>query len=88
MPDTTIAPIRSNTILWIVVVLAIVALIIDLVDGYTPKTLTSLGLLVGLSGLLLVRLTRKSVFNWLAVAGFLICIGSAIYRAALHQGWV
>lgn len=88
MPDTTVAPTRSNTILWILVILAIVALIIDLIDGYTPKTLTSLGLLVGLASILLVRLTGKRAFNWLAVVGFVVCIGSAAFRAAVHQRWI
>ncbi len=88
MPDTTVAPTRSNTVLWVVVILAVVALILDLIDGYTPKMLTSLGLLVGLASILLVRLTGKRVFNWLAIAGFLVCIGSAGYRTALHQGWI
>lgn len=88
MPDTTSAPVRSNAVLWVVVILAIAALIIDLIDGYTPKTLTSLGLLVGIGGVLLVRVTGKRGFNWLAIAGFLVCIGSVVYRAAVHQGWI
>ncbi len=79
---------RSNTILWIVVLVAIVALVIDLIDGYTPKTLTSLGLLIGLGAVLGGRLTGMRGFTWLSIAGFLVCIGSAVYRAALHQGWI
>ena len=68
--------------------LALVALIIDLFDGYTPKTLTSMGLLVGLVALLVMRLTGIQALRWLAIAGLLLCIGSAVYRAALHQGWI
>lgn len=79
---------RSNTILWIVVLVAIIALIIDLIDGYTPKTLTSLGLLIGLGAVLGGRLTGMWAFTWLSIAGFLMCVGSAVYRAALHQGWI
>lgn len=79
---------RSNLILWIVVLIAIVALIVDLFDGYTPKTLTSLGLVIGLGAVLGGRLTGMRSFTWLSIAGFLMCVGSAVYRAALHQGWI
>lgn len=84
----TASPARSHLVLWIVVACAAVAHIIDLIDGYTPKTLTSLGLLVGLGGILLTRMTGARAFNWLAVAGLSLCIGSVCYRAALHQGWI
>ncbi len=85
MPSST-GP--KHWILWGVLVVALIALIIDVVDGYHPKTLTTLGLVVGVSGVLLVRLTQKRAFNWLAIAGFLLCIGSATYRLARHQGWL
>jgi len=79
---------RSNLILWIVVLISIVALIVDLFDGYTPKTLTSLGLVIGLGAVLGGRLTGMRAFTWLSIAGFLMCVGNAVYRAALHQGWI
>ncbi|MBK9194210.1 MAG: hypothetical protein IPO17_04305 [Flavobacteriales bacterium] len=61
---------RSNLILWIVVLISIVALIVDLFDGYTPKTLTSLGLVIGLGAVLGGRLTGMRAFTWLSIAGF------------------
>lgn len=82
------SPARSHLLLWAMLLLAAVALVIDLVDGYTPKTMTSLGLLIGLAGFLLVRLSNRTVFNWLAIGGLVLCIGSAVYRAAVYQGWV
>ena len=82
------SPKSPGILLWIIVLLALVALIIDLLDGYTPKMLTSLGLVVGLTSLLVMRLTGIQAFRWLAIAGLVLCIGSAVYRAALHQGWI
>jgi hypothetical protein len=35
-----------------------------------------------------LRTTRNRAFQGLAIAGFLVCIGSAAYRAALHCGWI
>ncbi len=73
---------------WVLVALAALAVVVDLIDGDHPKTLTSAGLLIGLMGLLGHRLTGASLWRWLAIVGFVVCIGSAVYRAALHQGWL
>lgn len=88
MSTSAPATARKHLVLYILLLLAGVALVIDLIDGYTPKTMTSLGLLIGVGGMLLVRVTGRPAFNWLALAGLLVCIGSAGYRAAVYQGWV
>ncbi len=79
---------RSYVLLMVLTSLAVVALVIDLMDGYLPKAMTTAGLVVALVGLLLQRVTQAKSWTWLAIAGLLLLLASAIYRFALYQGWL
>ncbi|HNR53577.1 MAG TPA: hypothetical protein PKJ19_00295 [Flavobacteriales bacterium] len=73
---------------WLAVVAALLALVVDVIDGQTTKTIGTMGVLVGFLGLALWRKTRRPWFNWLAVVGFLIFIGLTVHRLAIQQGWI
>ena len=67
---------------------AMLALIIDLMDGQFSKSVGTVGLFVGLIGLLAVRTTGRASYNYLAIAGFLLFTASMVYRMFVHQGWI
>lgn len=67
---------------------ALLALAIDLLDGHTSKTVGTAGLFVGLLGLLAVRSTGRTSYNYLAIAGFVLFTASVVYRLCVHQGWI
>lgn len=76
---------------WLLIVAvasAAVALVIDMIDGQASKTLGTLGLLLGLVGLLAQRMTQRYVFHYVTIAGLLLFALSTAYRAAVHQGWL
>ncbi|MBP6389482.1 MAG: hypothetical protein KA352_01210 [Flavobacteriales bacterium] len=67
---------------------ALLALVIDLLDGHASKSVGTAGLFVGLVGLLAVRSTGRASYNYLAIAGFVLFIASVVFRMCLHQGWI
>ncbi|MBK6539876.1 MAG: hypothetical protein IPG10_01035 [Flavobacteriales bacterium] len=67
---------------------ALLALVIDLLDGHASKSVGTAGLFVGLVGLLAVRSTGRASYNYLAIAGFVLFIASVVYRMCVHQGWI
>ena len=75
-------------LLILAVAAALVALVIDLLDGHASKSVGTAGLFVGLVGLLAVRSTNRVSYNYLAIAGFVVFIASVVYRMCLHQGGI
>ncbi|MCB9163648.1 MAG: hypothetical protein H6592_04290 [Flavobacteriales bacterium] len=73
---------------WVAVVASLVALVIDLTDHQVAKTIGTAGVVLGFTGLALWRTSGRRVFTGMAVVGFLLFIGLAVFRLALHQGWM
>ncbi|MBK6626584.1 MAG: hypothetical protein IPJ87_15865 [Flavobacteriales bacterium] len=76
---------------WLLILALVGALLafgIDLLDGHSSKSVGTAGLCLGLSGLLAVRSTGRTSFNYLAVSGFVLFITSVVYRLCVHQGWI
>jgi hypothetical protein len=78
----------SNAVLLVLLVLAAVALAIDLWDGHPLKTLSSAGIVVGLGTLLQARRFESSRWRMVAVLAFTLSVAALLVRLALWQGWV
>ncbi len=74
-------------LLLLAVVVACIALLIDILDGQTSKTLGTLGLTLGLIGLAALRFTGRPIFRAVAVVGFLAFVLMTVHRAGVYQGW-
>jgi len=79
---------RQHGLLIVLIVVVLIALVVDLIDGYTPKTLSTGAMAIGLIGALGYRLNGSKVMQALSIAGFVLFATLVIYRAAVFQGWV
>lgn len=81
----------SRNIPWLLLIAVagmLIALLIDVLDGQTIKTMGTLALLLGLVGLTAQRMTQRAVFTYVAVAGIGAFVCITAYRAAVYQGWL
>ena len=86
MPNVHHRP--SNALLWVLLGLALIATAIDLWDGYTAKTISSVGFMVGLASLLQARRYESSRWRMVAKLAFTLAIAAMLYRLAAWQGWL
>ena len=81
----------SRSIPWLLLIAVagtLVALVIDVLDGQTMKTMGTLALVLGLVGLTAQRMTQRAVFTYVAMAGIGAFVCITAYRAAVYQGWL
>lgn len=78
----------SNAVLWALLGLALIAAAFDLWDGYTAKTISTVGFVVGLASLLQARRYESSRWRMVAKLAFTLAIAAMLYRLAAWQGWM
>ncbi len=78
----------SNTVVLVILVLAVVAAGMDLWDGYWPKTASSLLIVLGLVALLFARRYQSSRWRIAMQLAFLAAIAILVVRFVYWQGWV
>lgn len=72
---------KKKSILFIAVAAMVVATVIDIIDGYIPKLISSASLTVALLILAIGQdKPSKKVYNWLAVFFILITFSGFAYR--------
>lgn len=78
----------GNTIVWVLLALASIALVVDLLDGYWPKTLSTALIVVGLAALVLARHYQSSRWRMVMLVAFTLALAALIGRLAVWQGWL
>jgi hypothetical protein len=78
----------GNAVVWVVLALASIALVVDLVDGYWPKTISTALIVVALVALLLARRYHSSRWRMVMLVAFTLAVAALIGRFAAWQGWI
>jgi len=78
----------GNAIVWVLFALASIALVVDLLDGYWPKTLSTALIVVGLTALLFARHYQSSRWRMVMLVAFSLALAALIGRLAVWQGWL
>lgn len=68
-------------------IVAAVAITIDVIDGNTVKTVSTVAFMGGLFGMLMLRRTQDRRYRLLAFLGFGTFLALLIIRVGLHKGW-
>lgn len=74
--------------MWVLLVLATIALVVDVLDGYWPKTLSTALIVVGLAALVLARHYQSSRWRMVMLVAFSLALAALIGRLAVWQGWL
>lgn len=78
----------GKTIVWVLLALATIALVVDMLDGYWPKTLSTALIVVGLTALLFARHYQSSRWRMVMLVAFTLALAAMIGRLAVWQGWL
>lgn len=78
----------GKTIVWVLLALASIALVVDLLDGYWPKTLSTALIVLGLAALVLARHYQSSRWRMVMLVAFTLALAALIGRLAVWQGWL
>lgn len=78
----------GNAVVWVLLTLASIALVVDLLDGYWPKTISTALIVVALVALLLARRYQSSRWRMVMLVAFTLAVAALIGRFAASQGWM
>lgn len=78
----------GNAMLWVLLTLASIALVVDLLDGNWPKTISTALIVVGLVALLLARRYHSSRWRMVMLVAFTLAVAAMFGRFAAWQGWM
>lgn len=74
-------------VLYVLWALALIGLVIDLIDGYWAKTLSSLFLFIGLGAAIQWRRYRSRRWRTVAWIFFTLAFAALLYRFGAWAGW-
>jgi hypothetical protein len=78
----------GNAVVWVLLALASIALVVDLVDGYWPRTISTALIVVALVALLLARRYHSSRWRMVMLVAFTLAVAALVGRFAVWQGWI
>ena len=78
----------ANAVVWVLLSLASIALVVDLLDGYWPKTMSTALIVFALVALLLARRYNSSRWRIVMLVAFTLAVAALIGRFAAWQGWM
>lgn len=79
---------KIDLVLYVLSVLALIGLVIDLIDGYWLKTISSLFLFIGLIASIQWRRYRSRRWRTLAWISFTVAFAALVFRFASYYGFV
>jgi hypothetical protein len=72
---------KTNTILWLATAALLIASIIDIVDGYIPKMISSISITIALVAFALGQgKGNKKLYNWVAYVFISLALLGFVYR--------
>ncbi len=79
---------KIDLVLYVLTVLALIGVVIDLIDGYWLKTISSVFLFVGLIASIQWRRYRSRRWRTLAWISFSVAVAALVFRFASYYGFV